>query len=247
MSTVAQIATLAHGYTMADVDDIARWALNVSWRTQNLSWSDRYDAAWFGIAERLYRAGSPRPTRRDLLDAGLQALSATLDAEYRHHGIAKRSGQTAPHFAKYWLAVGGSDDFTDRIVERLALPQVLAELTDLDYETFAALAAHGSNQAAAAALGIKAQAFNARVSRARRRFAETWLDHETPPAPPDLTKTCKAGHPRDDTNGYSTGRQWVCRTCARASDRKRKAANTTEETRALATLAARARRAAATA
>lgn len=245
MSTVAQTATLAHGYTMADIDGCTRSAMNISYRSWMLEWNDRWETAWDGIVVHLYRADAA-PTRHELVTAGLNALGAMADAYWHHHGINPRTREMGANVARFWLApVGGQlADFTDSIAERLALPQVLAVLTDLEYEAIAALAAHGSNTAAAAALGITTKTFSARVNAARRRFVETWLDHETPPRAADLTQTCRAGHPRDDENGYviNGGRHWRCRTCGRARDRKRKALNATDETREKARLAARARR-----
>ncbi|WP_323792425.1 hypothetical protein, partial [Nocardioides sp.] len=64
MSDVAQIATLAHGYTMDHIDRLA-WSAARKYPT--LDPEDAYSAAWHAMVELLYSidAASP-PTRFDL-------------------------------------------------------------------------------------------------------------------------------------------------------------------------------------
>lgn len=220
--TVGQTATLVHGWTMADLHRLARHEAR---RTLIGDFESRYDAAWHAAVVHLYESIDP-PTWRDMH----LAARAGVDREYvdnlRHHGVNKNTKEPAPRFATYWRQTGaGDDDFTERLAERMALPQVLAMLDGEQYEALVALAAHGNQEAAAAALGISRSKLTRRLSAARKIITELWFAPEHPRvlAPLNNPDTCRLGHPRA-TYGYRTNSgRWSCKLCALRSNRRARA------------------------
>lgn len=246
MVTVAEIATLAHGYTMDDVDRMAGLAVsNTVAKVSHLDWDERRSSGWHAIVELLYCSHN-KPTARDLVAAGERAILRANEAERRHHGLSKRNpGQLAPRYLMFWSVDQPSDrparmirangphvdaDFTDRIVDRMALPTALGELTDVQYEALAALAAHDDRERAAAALGISVVTFNRRLKSARRRFLAEWFAPETPrslsrseDARTDPEGTCKSGHSRVEWGIRTPSGRLRCRLCQRNVTRRRRA------------------------
>lgn len=179
-----------------------------------ISFDERYELAWMAVVEHLYTTEEP-PRRYDLVNAGLDGIRDGLNAQLSSHGINNNTYEPAPHFLRYWSAhVGTHDDFADHLVETLALPQVLACLTPRQYEAIAALAAHGTQRAAAQSLGIKPATLSARIARARQRIADLWHEHETPvyTVRKGDAERCHAGHSRAEY-GSPDG----CRACKRTS------------------------------
>jgi hypothetical protein len=228
--TVAETATLAHGYTMAEIDRLSDVAVAMAgrmYRGTMLDATDRKEAAWFGIVDMLYSATS-YPDGYTLIQAGTAAIRTETNQAFRHGGVDKNSGADAANFAKYWLPVTRpSGDFTDGIVERMALPPVLGVLTAPEYEAIAALATYGSQKAGAEALGIQAGAFSGRIQRARRRIVEVWLEHETPANTARRSTSdeqCAYGHDRAE-HGYKDPKKgwWRCRVCVRNGQRRHRA------------------------
>lgn len=237
MGDVAEIATVAWGYTMADIDriakSVARYSGNVSWLGDR-GFGERVDAAWFGIAERLYDidAYPDEPAERDLFIAGRIAVNQQEQQDRQAHGINKSDDfKERKSFGTYWRTVAApTEDFTDRIAERLALPQALKLLELEEYEAIAALAAFGTYRAASEALGIGENLLWKRISSARRTIIAAWIAPETPPEKPKPGTTCRAGHPRAE-HGFqekisADGRTaWRCRICRRKSIRRADAAH----------------------
>lgn len=226
MSATSETATLVHGYTMAEVDRLADVACAMSARVNRgtmLDREDRKDAAWHAIVELLYSCAE-YPDGYTLIKAGSAAVNRETNDAYRHLGIT-RHHEDAAKFTKYWLPViTPAADFAEHLVERLALPQVLGELTPLEYETLITLAAHGNQVDAAAALGIKPAAFSQRIQSARRRIVRVWLEHETPvgagPRRSTSAQECSAGHSREQ-HGYKNSKGWWrCRVCVRNDQRR---------------------------
>lgn len=246
MATVTEIATLAHGYTMAEIDRMAGLAVtNTVAKVSHLDWDDRRANGWHAIVELLYST-SDKPAARDLIAAGERAILRANEAERRHHGLSKRNpGQLAPRYLMFWSVDQPSDrpprmirangphvdtDFTDRIVERMALPTALGELTDVQYEALAALAAHDNRELAAAALGVSVVTFNRRLKSARRRFMAEWFAPETPrthtrseDARADPAGTCKNGHSRIEWGTRTSAGRLRCRLCQRNVARRQRA------------------------
>lgn len=231
MSTVAETATLVHGFTMADLDRAAGIAANLH-RSSFLSFDDRYETAWMAIAEHLY-ANAVLPDR-NLVQVGNAAISQARNDEMRHGGVT-RSGETAPRAQNYWRAVAGEESFAERVIERVALRQALATLTPQEYEALVALAALGDQLSAAAYIGISRAQFQRRLKAARFKINVVWVAPETPRdlSPGNSDKECRYGHELEGDNLYisSEGRR-RCRTCRRrdatAGTRRRMAAKVVE-------------------
>lgn len=178
---------LAHGYTVADIHQIARLAVHSAWGSMATPWHERYELAHGAVAEALLTASSS-PLRRDLVRAGQRAIQDHISDERHHHGYYKHKtiGAAAgpgssPAYVTYWAefnhTTGGPEH---AVVERLALYQILCLLTDRQREALAALAVLGDYRAAAAALGVKPQTYRALLGRARKDFFALWHEGETP-------------------------------------------------------------------
>lgn len=169
---------LRHGYTLDDLDRIARTAvaLNVKWWSAGDRWQQA-DIARSGAVEHLY-AAETAPAEKDLVYAARIALSDEVNGYKQMHGISHKGG-TAPQFAKYWHHVG-DEPWEDRLVERIALSQILSRLTEAQREAVTAFAGAGNYAAAAEALGIELRALRSRLHNARTAFAAHWYAPETP-------------------------------------------------------------------
>lgn len=229
MTAVAETATLVHGYTMADVDRAAAKAAASNSSRSPLPWEDRYEAAWMGIVEALYSA-TAHVDFPALVLVGLKAVSDESHAYRQAHGMAgasKRDGVPSVSFSKYWSTRGSDRDFTDDIAERLAIPAVLSLLTADEYQAIAALAAHGTQERAARALGMHPLKLHARVKSARHRIIQAWLAPETPRDTSIRSRdsdTCRYGHSRAEHSFVRPNDGGIrCRICERNRDRRRAA------------------------
>ncbi len=200
--------TLRHGYTLADVDAIARTAA-VHDRSGAGDYDDRYTIAWSAAALALYEADT-RPDRRDLVRAGWHAIYQEIRAARRDRGWSDTpfddwDRQLRPRFVTYWADRRITPSPEPPIVERTAVWQILPTLTPLCRDALVALAVHGGYQQAADALGISYVRYHNRVRLARAAVLRWWHEGETPHRMPGhdkraasttRTETCKRGHPR---------------------------------------------------
>ena len=220
---VAQTATLAWGYTMADIENMAWYVTRI--RSTNLVDPEEAIAvAWHGIVECLYTAVEP-PARYDLIDAGQAALRAERNARVQHYGLGTgkyRENAHGPRFATYWRThhdVG--DDFTDRVAERLALPTVLAVLSPKEYEAISTMAAFDNDaEAAAAALGMKLGSFRDNLYRGRKRILAVWFEHETPRSKKADPGKCRNGHTREGNTFVGSDGKRRCKVCHVSSGKR---------------------------
>jgi len=228
MSTVAETATLAWGYTMADIERLANRAVGRHGLSHRMDYSDRHDVAWHAIVEELYTTPElPAPYR--LITAGLRALDREISDYRHHHGII--TDGFAPKYERYWRPVTHpqTDGFTDRLIEVLALPAALSVLSPEQYEAIVTLAAFdNAMQDAADAVGMKYHGFYYRVQAARAKIKEVWFEEETPvgskpTAPHSDAGTCRSGHPRAEHGRQLPSGIWECRTCKNAAARRRRA------------------------
>lgn len=225
-ATLGEIATLAHDFTMADIERASRISAYRARTGTFLTWGERYDIAWMAIVEEIYTAQE----KPDLVEVGMSAVGAESKAHLRHHGVVGLTGanEFTPRFRAYWHHVAAETDFTDGIVDRLALAQVLGVLTPKEYEAIAALAALGSSVAAAKALGLSRPAFKERLRRARAKIFALWYAPETPR---DLGRykltpdgQCTYGHDLTEHGVIYDGRL-RCRRCKRNDARRKLARN----------------------
>jgi hypothetical protein len=177
-------AELRHGCTLDRLTRLAHFAARRKRWAGGIALSVRYEVAFAAIAEHLYAAEEP-PAIGELIEAGWQAIARHVDAESQFLGRA-HDGPAGPgrNFERYWRAVAAPvDGPEDKVIDRLALAQIWPRLTRANQEAFAALAAHGDYQRAAAALGIPYTTFKSRISDGRRQFLALWHDGETPSRP----------------------------------------------------------------
>lgn len=166
---------------MRDLDKLAAAACTYD-RSMASDATTRYDIAWSAIAEALCMADEP-PQWHDLFTVGWHAIYAEV-REMRHlFGQRDKDGTnevaSSPRFRQYWTLPPAYPE--DGLVERLAMPQILAVLTDTYRDAVVALAVHDDYQRAADALGISYGALTFRLSTARRTFRTHWYAPETAP------------------------------------------------------------------
>ena len=171
--------TLAHGYTLADLHDIARHAVHTDWSHHAGDYLDRYDIAWSAVAEHLYAADTA-PSRRDLLHHARYTLHAATQNDLRHRGVSHQTNETAVNAVRYWTLLQVIPSHETAVVDRQALWQIWPRLTDADRRALLALAAHDGYREAAAALGMRYYTFCTAVRKARLRFLALWHDGEQP-------------------------------------------------------------------
>lgn len=187
---------LRGGWTLTTLDRLARSVVS-----NNRTWwpagdrEDLYAAAWHGIVEHLYSTDTV-PSRNDLMEAGRRALTTDVKDNMRHHGARRDGTNNGLKYAQYWEWHGRTAPSPEnRIVDHLALQQILPTLTPGQRRALEALAATGDYQAAARLLGlgdVKSQ-----LMHGRRRFRELWHEGETPSKPwgTDRRAGSKAGDP----------------------------------------------------
>jgi hypothetical protein len=182
VSTATNVHELRHGYTLADLDRLARVAIT---RDRSAGWSaagdydGRFETAWDAIAHHLC-ATQDAPEPHDLIRAALHALRSDSKAHLRHHGVHNNERS----FGIFWSEIAGATPSCERkVVERTTLTQIWPQLTPYQQRALLALAALGDYQAAADALGEDYRTFAAKVSKARRAFLALWHEGEQPSRP----------------------------------------------------------------
>jgi hypothetical protein len=175
---------LRHGYTVADLERLARKAAFAS-RWRFLPLSERRDIARFAIVEHLLTTPEG-PEYWFLVSLGETAIWAHVEKEGRYRGryIASshvEPGTGMPRFHRYWTtAAQPTRSPEDRIVDVMALKQIWSRLSRPHQAVLLALAAHDDYQVAAASLGREYHGFVSTVSTARQQFLRLWHQHETP-------------------------------------------------------------------
>ena len=233
MSSIAATAELVWGYSMARIDRLADEAARKTSGGPGrlLDPVDAREEAWSGIVDLLYLTPE-KPSEWSLVDAGARAIDDLVRINLRDQGLRPIKGQgggyeEAPRFNAFWVhIVGAKPDWTDAIIERMALPKVLGVLTPAQYQAVAALAAHGSIAKAANALNIEYAALKHRVNAGRKKMLEAWFDDETPhtTSKADPSVKCRYGHSRAKHGFRNAAGVWACHVCLRAAARRRRAA-----------------------
>jgi hypothetical protein len=175
------VSTLAHGYTLRDVNGIARSAVvTAGYATSNFA--DRYDEAWSAIVEALYAADAA-PGRQELWYAGLDAVHAAIRDDRRHYGAPTfdRNAElaSAPGFVRYWSNLV-THDFSPALIERYAAFQIWPQLAGHHQRVLLTIAAAGAVAETARLLDVTPSAAQQRIDRARAAFRQLWHEHETP-------------------------------------------------------------------
>jgi len=172
---------LRHGYTIADLERLAKIAVTRDFWHHAMPPRDRFELSFSAMAELLYDREEP-PTASDLFSAASTAVRREAQSDRSAHGISNVDVYApAPYFWRYWWEqarhVPGPET---RVTERIALPQILATLPPRHQRVLLALAAHDDHDKAAAALGITRHTYNSDLSDARRAFYRLWHEGETP-------------------------------------------------------------------
>ena len=177
-------ALVGHGYTVADLDQVARKAAYSS-RWLFMPFPERQDLARFAIAEHLLTTAEP-PEFWSLVSLGERAIGAHVEHEGRYRGVyLARSGVALgtgmPRFWRFWSCTSQpTRSPEDPIVDVTALIQIWPRLTRSHQAVLVALATHDDYQKAAAALGKPYHSFVSTVSTARKQFLRLWHEHEIP-------------------------------------------------------------------
>lgn len=169
---------LRYGYTLAALHRLARLAaLGVGARAADFQ--GRYDTAYSAIAEHLYTAEHP-PREHNLITVGRAAILDEEREAARSHGQI-RADESAPRFVVYWeWAARTTPSPETRVVERVAISQILATLPPTQYASVQARAAFPDQRAAAAALGVNVKNFCSNLRYARTKSLALWHEGETP-------------------------------------------------------------------
>lgn len=209
---------------MADLERMAHAAVNIHpSRIRSISRVDKWETAWHEIVVLLYASPEP-PSWGECVGAAGRAIARERDEWEHHHGWSRKSGEPTPAFRKFWATVTEDrDDFTAAVVEGLALPQVLATLTNKQYEAVVTLSVHRTQQEAALAIGVSPHTFGRHLRAAREKFLTLWLEGETPRSGVSrepVGEQCRHGHSRTE-HGYKTSEGvWACRICRRNDQRR---------------------------
>lgn len=170
---------IRHGYSLADVDRMARLATHIG--PVAMDYSDRCDEAWAAIVEHLYSADG-WPAEHDLVWIGRKAIYDMVTSDRRERGYyrLKTDGITngagsSPAFVAFWEALNRPSPAAERhVVDRFALWQILPTLRPHELDALVALAALDDYQAAAVALGVGPGTFKSQIARARKAFLALW-------------------------------------------------------------------------
>lgn len=182
---------LRYGYTLGDLDRIARGAAKRT-RAAVGTVAERHDIARYGAVEALY--ASDGPIAEPLL---FRAAVAALWAESKnsrhlegrrwiddHTGTGFGAIGSMPNFVRYWGDANRATPSPEaRVVDRMTLAQILPTLTPGQRAALVALAVHDDYALAAEALGLAYSTFVSRVSVARERFLALWHEGEQPSKP----------------------------------------------------------------
>lgn len=175
---------LWHGYSMNDLDRLARLAAIRAFGGRILDPGDRYETAWGAIAEHLARADEP-PTGRQLVAVGATAVSRVGQDYRRTWGIARTwdpAEGNSVGYRRYWeLARRSAVSPEGSVVDQIALRQIWPRLSITHQQVLYALAIHdGDHREAAASLGKTLPMFRNHLMDARVAFRALWHEHETP-------------------------------------------------------------------
>lgn len=177
----ARDAELRHGYTLADLEHLARVAVARDFWNQGMHPADRFDLSFSAMAELLYASSEP-PTANDLFNAASMAVRRQTQSDRSAHGISNVDVYAdAPNFWRYWWEQARHTSGPENpVVDRTALWQIFQTLAPRFQRVLLALATHDDHDKAAAALGITRATYNGNLSDARRAFYGLWHEGEQP-------------------------------------------------------------------
>lgn len=170
-----------YGYTLADLDQLARISVNVAY-SRSMDYRDRYDAAWHAIAELLCRTET-HPTRLELKNAGVRAVDRLVEDDQRTHGFNRQNPAAGmPRFERYWALSRVTPSPEDAIVDRIALTQIWPTLSATHQRILLAYATYSDHTLAATATGRNIGTYRSHLRGARAAYRALWHQHEIPSA-----------------------------------------------------------------
>jgi hypothetical protein len=179
---MADAVELPQGYTLAEVERLAKVAAGTTLTNPGDTMADRVDDAWSAIVERLYADPTPIEPGQ-LVWVGRKALYTADRATWHHHGVFKANNHgtrhglgSMPAFQSYWWRPVTTVE--GKVVDRLAFAQIWPRLSPAEQEAVVAVAIYGDQQEAARALGKPHM--RSSLHNARKRFLELWHEHEAP-------------------------------------------------------------------
>ncbi len=175
---------LWHGYTMDDLDRLARIASLRAFGGRILDPVDRYETAWDAIAVALATADEA-PAGGQLVIVGSRAVDRAAQDHRHTWGMARTWASAEGDMAgyqRYWeLARRSSASPEDAVVDRAALRQIWQRLSVTHQQVLYALAVHdGDHGEAAQTLGKSLATFRSHLKDARAVYRSLWHEHETP-------------------------------------------------------------------
>ncbi|WP_052432806.1 hypothetical protein [Streptacidiphilus carbonis] len=176
--------SLWHGFSMDDLDRLARIATLRAFGGRNLDLVDRYETAWDAIAVALATADEA-PAGGLLVVIGARAVDRAAQDHQHTWGKARTWGSAEGDIAayqRYWeLARRSAASPEDAVVDRTALRQIWPRLSVTHQQVLYALAVHdGDHAEAAATLGKTLGTFRTHLKDARAAYRVLWHEHETP-------------------------------------------------------------------
>ncbi|WP_147268756.1 hypothetical protein [Sphaerisporangium album] len=173
-----------HGYTVADLDELARQAAYRSrWRFQGFL--ERYELAWSVIAEQLCASVIP-PTRYELIAHGEKTIWRQVVQNSAYRGVVidhpeRSQNGFMPRYYAYWQThASPTPSHEGWIVDRLAFWQIWRRMGRRNRQVLWALAEYGDYDGAAKALRVSRKGFPTMLSLARQQFFRLWHEGETP-------------------------------------------------------------------
>lgn len=180
----ARPGVVHHGYTMSELDAIAKSAANTARGKYASDWDDVYGTAWFGVVECLYT--HPRPDLFTLCSAGQRTVNRLSTDQMHNAGyfkyktLGRQAGPySSPAFVQFWTNPP-SGDVANKVVDGVAIGQILPLLTPAQRKVLMALAANHDYRSAADSIGMPIKNFQCLMVAARRRFFAAWHEGETP-------------------------------------------------------------------
>lgn len=177
---------IRHGYTVIDIDQLARLGISMRSAYRGLDDDERYAAAWHAIVEHIYTVDT-WPSGRELITVAASAADAISGRSLEQQGVPRRRGENyagrtdMPKFHAYWETISRHTASPElHVVERTALVQIWPRLNDWQQAALHALALYDDYQAAADALGLRLSTFYRQVRLARAAVLALWWEGETP-------------------------------------------------------------------
>ena len=221
--------------SVGQIDNASRTAALHCW-SQLLPMDERFQVAWQAIAEAA-ASNDERLRYNAMIQIGKEAIDDEARAWGRHHGRSN-----ARSFQAFWLdryeLDAANTQFEDRLVDKVALAQVMAVLPSRMSTALIALSISGDLAGAAQLLGQHYDTVTRNVRDARRAIYAMWFEGDTPPSPPidrrvesyrqPRADQCPQGHDLTADNVYRLGRTGrTCRTCQIARSAARRAGRPT--------------------